>query len=65
MMAGPNCERTKALVDAVDLPVIAAGGVTTIEDVIKLKELGVSAAIVGRALYEGTIDLAEAIKAGR
>jgi phosphoribosylformimino-5-aminoimidazole carboxamide ribotide isomerase len=65
MMAGPNCERTKALVDAVDIPVIAAGGVTSIEDVIKLKELGVSAAIVGRALYEGTIDLAEAIKAGK
>ena len=65
MLAGPNCDRTKALVDAVDIPVIAAGGVTTVEDVIKLKQLGVSGAIVGRALYEGTIDLKEAIKAGR
>jgi len=65
MLAGPNFDRTKALVDAVNIPIIAAGGVTKVEDVIRLKELGVAGAIVGRALYEGTIDLAEAIKAGR
>ncbi len=65
MLDGPNFDRTKALVDAVNLPVIAAGGVTKVEDVVRLKELGVAGAIVGRALYEGTIDLAEAIKAGR
>ncbi len=65
MMDGPNFERTKALVDAVDVDVIAAGGVTEIEDIIKLKDLGVAGAIIGRALYEGRIDLREAIKAGR
>jgi len=65
MLAGPNFDRTKALVDAVNIPVIAAGGVTRIEDIIRLRELGVAGAVVGRALYEGTIDLAEAIKAGR
>ena len=66
MMAGPNFERTKALADAVDIPVIAAGGVTRVEDVTRLRELGgIAGAIIGRALYEGTIDLAEAIKAGR
>ena len=65
MLAGPNFDRTKALVDAVNIPIIAAGGVTKVEDVIRLKELGVAGAIVGRALYEGEIDLVEAIKAGR
>jgi phosphoribosylformimino-5-aminoimidazole carboxamide ribotide isomerase len=62
MLAGPNIERTKALAEAVNLPVIAAGGVTTADDIKKLAETKViSAAIVGRALYEGTINLAEAI----
>lgn len=64
MMAGPNFDRTEALVEAVDVPIIAAGGVTQLSDVIKLKELGVSGAIIGRALYEKTINLTEAIKAG-
>jgi len=63
MLAGPNIDRTKALAEAISLPVIAAGGVTTIEDIQKLAETKViSAAIVGRALYEGTLSLAEAIK---
>ena len=64
MMSGPNFERTKAVAEAVDIDVVASGGVHTVEDVIKLKELGgIAAAIIGRALYEGTLDLAEAIKA--
>ncbi len=62
MLAGPNFERTKALVEAVDVPVIAAGGVKDIEDIKKLAELGLEAVVVGRSLYEGTLDLAEAIK---
>jgi phosphoribosylformimino-5-aminoimidazole carboxamide ribotide isomerase len=62
MLAGPNIERTKQLAEAINIPVIAAGGVTTIEDIQKLAETKViSAAIVGRALYEGTLNLAEAI----
>lgn len=63
MLEGPNLERTKDLVETVDLPIIAAGGVTKIKDVKKLMECGVEAAIIGRALYEGTINLSEAIKA--
>lgn len=64
MMAGPNFERTKALADAVDIPVVASGGVNEIGDISKLIELGgIEAAIIGRALYEGTLDLADAIKA--
>jgi len=65
MMAGPNLERTKAVVDAVKIPVIAAGGVTEVSDIAKLAEIGVEAAIIGRSLYEGNIDLAEAIKAAK
>ncbi len=63
MMAGPNLERTKALIDAVKQPVIAAGGVTETADIIKLKELGAAGAIIGRALYEGKITVSEAIEA--
>jgi phosphoribosylformimino-5-aminoimidazole carboxamide ribotide isomerase len=63
MMSGPNLERTKALIEAVDLPVVASGGVTTIEDVQNVAQIGAAAAIVGRSLYEGTLKLADAINA--
>lgn len=63
MLAGPNIQRTKALVEQVDLPIIAAGGVTTCDDIVTLKAAGVAGAIIGRALYEGTLDLKEAIAA--
>ena len=63
MMAGPNFERTKTLADTVKISVIASGGVTTLDDVTKLKKLGgIEAAIVGRAIYEGKISLKEAIE---
>jgi phosphoribosylformimino-5-aminoimidazole carboxamide ribotide isomerase len=65
MLTGPNLERTKALVDAVSVPVIAAGGVNSVSDIKQLAELGVEAAIIGRALYEGTLSLADAIKAAQ
>ena len=65
MMAGPNLERTKALVEAVDLPVIASGGVSSIDDIKKVAELGAAAAIIGRSLYEGTLALSDAIKAAK
>ena len=63
MLAGPNIERTKQLVEAVDLPIVAAGGVTTAEDVKTLKAANVAGAIIGRALYEGTITLTDALNA--
>lgn len=65
MMAGPNIERTKALAKAVQVPVIASGGVRETADIKKLAESGVEAVIIGRALYEGTLNLAEAIEAAR
>jgi len=65
MMTGPNFERTKALVEAVDVPVIASGGVNTVEDIRKLVEFNPEAAIIGRSLYEGTLKLPDAIEAAR
>jgi len=63
MMTGPNFERTKALVQAVDVPVIASGGVGDLSDIKKLAELGAEAVIIGRSLYEGTLKLSDAINA--
>lgn len=64
MMQGPNVDAMAQMQRAVgDLPVVASGGVTTVDDVRRLKEAGLAAAIIGRALYEGTIDLAEALDA--
>lgn len=65
MMAGPNLERTKAVVETVDVPVIASGGVREIGDIKKLAKLGVEAAIIGRALYEDTLKLSDAINAAK
>ncbi len=65
MMSGPNFERTKALVEAVDVPVVASGGVNTVEDIKKLTEFSPEAAIIGRSLYEGTLKLTDAIKAAQ
>jgi len=65
MMAGPNLERTRALVKVVRIPVIASGGVREIADIKMLAELGVGAVIIGRALYEGTLNLSDAINAAR
>lgn len=65
MMAGPNFERTKALVQAVDIPVIASGGVNSIQDIRRLAEFNPEAAIIGRSLYEGTLNLADAIEAAK
>ena len=64
MMSWPNFERTKELADAVDIDFVAAGGVCTEADIKKLVELGgIAAAIVGRAIYEGTITVEQAIAA--
>jgi len=65
MMVGPNFDRTAALVQAVKLPVIASGGITQIDDITRLIELGAEGTIIGRALYEGTLNLADAIDATR
>jgi phosphoribosylformimino-5-aminoimidazole carboxamide ribotide isomerase len=65
MMSGPNFERTKAVIDASKHPVVASGGVTEISDVIKVKKIGAAGCIIGRTLYEGKMDLKEAIKVSK
>ncbi|TRZ69147.1 MAG: 1-(5-phosphoribosyl)-5-[(5-phosphoribosylamino)methylideneamino] imidazole-4-carboxamide isomerase [Methanothrix sp.] len=53
------------LVDTVDVPVIAAGGVSTVDDIIALRVAGAAGAVVGTAIYTGKLDLNEAIKVSR
>jgi len=63
MMSGPNVAATEALVKASPWPVIASGGVTTVEDIRALKKAGAAGAIIGRALYEGKLTLEAALAA--
>jgi phosphoribosylformimino-5-aminoimidazole carboxamide ribotide isomerase len=65
MMAGPNVTAMAQMRSAVRLPVIASGGVTSIDDVTRLAAAGLAGCIIGRALYEGTIELPAALRAGR
>ncbi|WP_195820636.1 1-(5-phosphoribosyl)-5-[(5-phosphoribosylamino)methylideneamino]imidazole-4-carboxamide isomerase [Roseobacter sp. MH60115] len=64
-MKGPNIEATAALARAVSIPVVASGGVSSLEDLIALRDCGadLQGAISGRALYDGAIDLKEALAA--
>lgn len=64
MMKGPNVKAMAEMQRAVSLPVVASGGVTTLDDVKALADAGLAAAIIGRALYEGTIDLTKAVAIG-
>jgi phosphoribosylformimino-5-aminoimidazole carboxamide ribotide isomerase len=67
MMGGVNLHATKDLADSVNVPIIASGGVTDMGDIKALLETGervfggITGVITGRAIYEGTLDLAEAI----
>jgi len=65
MSTGPNVKGTKSLAQAIEIPVIASGGISGIDDVAKILRLsayGVVGMITGQALYKGTLDLSEAIK---
>jgi phosphoribosylformimino-5-aminoimidazole carboxamide ribotide isomerase len=63
MLAGPNLAAMAEMRAAVDLPVVASGGVTTVADVANLAAIPMAGCIIGRAIYEGTITLHEAIAA--
>lgn len=68
MLSGPNIDNLKRVLNETDIKIISAGGVNTIKDILALKEVekdGISGVIIGRALYEGTIDLEEAINVGK
>ena len=64
-MKGPNIDATAALADAISIPVIASGGVSSLADLLALKSCGaaLNGAISGRALYDGALDLGAALKA--
>ncbi len=57
MMEGPNLEAMKEMQESISLPVVASGGVTTADDAKRLGKIPMAGAIIGRALYEGTINL--------
>jgi phosphoribosylformimino-5-aminoimidazole carboxamide ribotide isomerase len=62
---GPNIEATAALTRAADIPVIASGGVGSLEDLARLREAGIPAVVVGRAIYEGRFTVADAVRTAR
>lgn len=62
MLQGPNFAQTKAIAEAGKVPVIASGGVGSIQHIRELQRLPIWGAIVGRSLYEGKVNLAEAIR---
>ncbi|MFW6333374.1 MAG: 1-(5-phosphoribosyl)-5-[(5-phosphoribosylamino)methylideneamino]imidazole-4-carboxamide isomerase [Thermodesulfobacteriota bacterium] len=68
MQTGPNIEETRRMAEAVSIPVVASGGVSTLSDIhnlLPLESAGVVGVITGKALYSGTLDLKEAIAAAR
>lgn len=64
-MQGTNLELYKRLGEELSLDITASGGVSSLEDVKKLKEMGVYGAIIGKAYYTGAIDLKEALEAAK
>ena len=65
-LAGPNLKALREMAEASHVPVIASGGIGSMADLLSLlalEPLGVSGVIVGRALYDGRVDLSEAIQA--
>ncbi|MCH8921947.1 MAG: 1-(5-phosphoribosyl)-5-[(5-phosphoribosylamino)methylideneamino] imidazole-4-carboxamide isomerase, partial [Planctomycetes bacterium] len=61
MLQGPNVAAMEEMANSVDLPVVASGGITTVDDVARLAALPLAGCIVGRALYERTLKLADAL----
>jgi phosphoribosylformimino-5-aminoimidazole carboxamide ribotide isomerase len=62
-MGGVRADRVRRVVDATESPVVASGGVATLDDVRALREAGAAAVVVGTALYEGAFTLTEALAA--
>jgi phosphoribosylformimino-5-aminoimidazole carboxamide ribotide isomerase len=68
MKTGPNIDETRRLAEAISIPVVASGGVSTIKDIqnlMPLEAVGVAGIITGRAIYSGTLNLKEAIEISR
>ena len=65
MLRGPNVQAMAQMQAVVKLPVVASGGVTTTADVARLAAAGMAGCIIGRALYEGTLKLADALRVAK
>ncbi len=65
MLSGPNWESLAAMQAVSRFPVIASGGVTTLEDIDRLVAMDIPGCIIGRSLYEGHLDLAEVLRRTR
>ncbi|MDD2648225.1 MAG: 1-(5-phosphoribosyl)-5-[(5-phosphoribosylamino)methylideneamino]imidazole-4-carboxamide isomerase [Eubacteriales bacterium] len=61
MLIGPNLERTREMVEKTNLDVIGSGGVSSAEDIAGLRKAGCAGAITGKAIYEGTLSISEAL----
>ena len=64
-MKGTNRELYAALLKKFDIDIIASGGVSSMDDIVALKEMGLYGAIIGKAYYTGSIDLRKAVEAAR
>jgi len=62
-MQGPNVEATRRLIGQTGMDVIGSGGVSCLDDLRHLRDVGCAGAILGRAMYEGAFTVEEAIKA--
>lgn len=62
MLSGPNLKAVEKVVGAVGIDIIASGGVSSIQDLINLKNTGAAGAITGKAIYTGAIDLSVALR---
>lgn len=65
MLSGPNLESTRELIEGSGMSIIASGGVSSPEDVERVRALGCEGAIIGKALYEGRITLGQALRIAR
>lgn len=68
MLQGPNIEATRQLAEAINIPVIASGGLSSLRDIenlMAIESAGVTGVITGKAIYTGAINLAEAIRIGK
>ena len=65
MLKGPNFEQLKALKSSVNCNITASGGISSVEDLERLRQLDVYGAICGKSIYSGKIDLKEAVKLAR
>ena len=62
MLSGPNFAQLQSLRDAVSCGMVASGGVSTLEDIAKLRDMGIEEAIAGKAVYTGQLDVKKAIE---